>query len=104
MSDLTAQDQPPAGHITLRYWAAARAATGTPEEQIAAAAPVTLAALIADAVARHGVATGREQRIAEVLACCSILIGDRQVGNQDAATVLVAAGDAVEFLPPFAGG
>jgi len=104
MEAASVQDQPPAGHITLRYWASARSAVGTAEEQIEVAGPVPLAVLIADAIARNGATAGREHRVAEVLASCSVLLGDRQVANQDAAEVLVEAGQTVEFLPPFAGG
>jgi molybdopterin converting factor small subunit len=101
MGDPTVQDQPSAGRITLRYWAAARAATGVAEEQVDAAGPVALADLLADAVGRHG---GPEGRAAAVLATCSVLLGDRPVGAADPASVLVAPGETVELLPPFAGG
>jgi molybdopterin synthase sulfur carrier subunit len=104
MATSTAQDRPSIGHITLRYWASARSATGTAEEQVEADGAVSLAALIAGSVARNGATTGRADRIAEVLGCCSVLLGDRQVANQDAADVLVEVGQTVEFLPPFAGG
>ncbi len=99
-----AQDQPPAGHITLRYWASARAVTGTAEEQIAVSGPVTLAHLIAGAITRNAGEPGGSARVRAVLACCSVLLGDRQVANQDAGDVLVEPGETVEFLPPFAGG
>lgn len=104
MATSSAQDGPSTGHITLRYWASARAATGTDQEQVEVTGPVALATLIAGAVARNGAATGRESRIAEVLACCSVLLGDQQVANQDPESVVVAVGQTVEFLPPFAGG
>lgn len=104
MTLASSQDQPPAGQITLRYWASARAATGTAEEQVDVTGPVTLAMLIAGAVARNGRSTGRESRIAEVLGSCSVLLEGRQVANQDPVGVLVEAGQTVEFLPPFAGG
>lgn len=104
MTGSPAQDHPPAGQITLRYWAAARSATGAASEQVEVAGPVTLAALITDAVARIGAGTGGADRVAAVLASCSVLLGDRQVGNQDPAAVLVEPGQVVEFLPPFAGG
>lgn len=104
MATPSAQDGPSTGHITLRYWASARAATGTDQELVPVAGPVPLASLIAGSIARNGAATGREARIAEVLGCCSVLLGDRQVANQDAEAVLVQVGQTVEFLPPFAGG
>jgi molybdopterin synthase sulfur carrier subunit len=101
MADLPEQDQPPAGQITLRYWAAARAATGVAEERVEVSGPVTLAALIAGAHARHG---GPGSRTATVLATCSILLGDQPVATADPAGVEVSPGQSVEFLPPFAGG
>ncbi len=104
MTAPSAQDQPPAGQITLRYWASARAATGTSEELIEVSGPVTLADLIAGAIARNSGEPGREARVEAVLASCSVLLGGRQVANQDAADVLVEPGETVEFLPPFAGG
>ncbi|RNL66072.1 MoaD/ThiS family protein [Nocardioides marmoriginsengisoli] len=96
-----APDQPPAGQITLRFWAAARAATGVAEEQIGVGGPVTLADLIARTTAAHG---GPGSRAEAVLRTCSFLLGDRPVGKADPATVLVGPGETVEFLPPFAGG
>ncbi|GAB3855491.1 MoaD/ThiS family protein [Nocardioides maradonensis] len=84
--------------IRARYWAAARAAAGTPEEEVAVEGPITLADLRAELVRRH------DGRLAEVLAVCSVLVGDRPVRSVDPAGVLVEAGETVEFLPPFAGG
>lgn len=104
MTAPSAQDQPPAGHITLRYWASARAATGTAEEVVAVSGPVSLADLIARTIARNEAEPGGGARVRAVLASCSVLLGDRQVANRDAVDVLVQPGETVEFLPPFAGG
>jgi molybdopterin synthase sulfur carrier subunit len=95
------QDESAGGQVTLRYWAAARAAAGVPEEVVGVAGPVTLASLVSGAVARRGAGTGR---LAGVLASCSVLVGDRPVGTRDPLEVLVDPGSTVEFLPPFAGG
>ena len=100
MSTPSGQDQPLRGQVTLRYWAAARAAVGTAEEQVTVDGPVPLADLVAAALARHG----SSERLRAVLTSCSVLIGDRPLGAADPATVLVEPGQAVEFLPPFAGG
>ena len=97
MNGRVSQDDPSVGHVTLRYWASARAAAGAEQEQIPVAGPVDLASLVARASA------GRD-RLAEVLATCSVLIGDLPVASADPATVTVAPGAVVEFLPPFAGG
>ncbi len=85
--------------ITVRYWAAARAAAGTDRDELAVDGPVTLAEVVRRAVAAHP-----EGRLAGVLEVCSVLVGDRPVKTQDPFTVEVAPGDSVEFLPPFAGG
>lgn len=103
MTTSSAQDQPLAGHITLRYWASARSAAGLAEEQIEVDGAVTLADLIVGAVARHG-GSADASRLAQVLGCCSVLVGDRPAGAVDPATVSVPPGETVEFLPPFAGG
>jgi sulfur-carrier protein len=83
--------------VTVRYWAAARAAAGVAEEKIAAA---TLAEALTQLHAAH---SGGE-RFARVLGVCSFLVGDQPVGTRDAASVALSAGDVVEVLPPFAGG
>jgi molybdopterin synthase sulfur carrier subunit len=86
------------GQAVVHYWAAARAAAGIEQEQVPA--PVTLAELIRTVVARHP----DRPRLPDVLSVCSVLIGDRPVSTSDPATVIVAPGDTVELLPPFAGG
>ncbi len=85
--------------ITVRYWAAARAAAGTDRDELAVDGPVTLSEVVRRAVAAHP-----DGRLAGVLEVCSVLVGDRPVKTQDPRTVEVAPGDSVEFLPPFAGG
>jgi molybdopterin synthase sulfur carrier subunit len=85
--------------ITVRYWAAARAAAGTDRDELAVEGPVTLSEVVRQVVAAHP-----EGRLAGVLEVCSVLVGDRPVKTQDPGAVQVAPGDSVEFLPPFAGG
>jgi len=84
----------------LRYWAAARSAAGTAEEQVDVDGPVSLADLIAGALHRHG----GSERLRAVLSSCSVLVGDQPLGKADPADVQVEPGQSVEFLPPFAGG
>lgn len=81
--------------ITMRYWAAAKAAAGVAEERYAAA---TLAEALAAAGGVHG------ERLAAVLAGCSFLVDDTPVGTRPAASVVLPDGAVVEVLPPFAGG
>lgn len=83
---------------TLRYWAAAREAAGTSEEQTRAG---TLGAALSAAVADRG---SSGDRLAHVLQRCSFLVNGQQVGKRDPETVRLEPGAVVEILPPFAGG
>lgn len=85
--------------IRVRYWAAARAAAGRAEEDIEVAGPVTLEDLVAEVVRRH-----QGSRLPDVVAVCSVLVGDQPVGSREPGEVVVPPGAGVEFLPPFAGG
>lgn len=86
--------------VTVRYWAAARAAAGRDCDVLDVAGPTTLAAVLDDVRRRHA----DRPRLAEVLSVCSVLVGDRPAGQADPADVTIAPGDTVELLPPFAGG
>lgn len=88
------------GVVTVRYWAAARAAAGTASDHLEVGAGTSLAQLL-DAVRRTH---PDRPRLSEVLAVCSVLVGDRPVGSADPSAVTVSPGDTVELLPPFAGG
>jgi molybdopterin converting factor small subunit len=83
--------------VTVRYWAAARAAAGRREDLLTGG---TVAAVLDAARAEHAGAP----RFAQVLSVCSFLLGDRPLGGLDLAEVEVADGDVIEVLPPFAGG
>ncbi|MEP7090665.1 MAG: MoaD/ThiS family protein [Nocardioidaceae bacterium] len=100
MTDLTAPLVSGAGRITVRYWAAARAAAGVESDTLPIADTATLADVLAAVRALHA----DRPRLADVVAVCSVLVGDRPVGSSDPADVPVSAGDTVELLPPFAGG
>lgn len=97
MNGLLSHDEPERGQVTLRFWASARAAAGVAEAQVAVGGPVTLAFLVETAGAGN-------DRLARILGTCSVLLEDQPVGSQDPASVVVAPGQTVEFLPPFAGG
>jgi molybdopterin converting factor small subunit len=88
------------GQVTLRYWAAARAAAGVETDVVEVDGPVTLAELVETSLRLHP----HSDRLAQVLDCCSVLIGDRPAATEDRSTVRVEPGAQVEFLPPFAGG
>lgn len=98
VSTSSADERPAAGTVTLRYWAAARAAAGVEQDVLEVSDDTTLAELVERARGRH------DERFSQVLKTCSALVGDRPVGAADPATVRVAPGETVEFLPPFAGG
>ena len=75
MSDVTpASDREPgSGHVTLRYWASARAAAGIDTDAVAVNGPVSLAQLLERARAAHA----DSSRFSDVLSCCSVMVGDR---------------------------
>lgn len=85
--------------ITVRYWAAAKAAAGTDSDLLEVDGPITLAEVVRRALGLHP-----GTRLPDVLATCAALIGDRPVGTQDPDGIEVPPGSSVEFLPPFAGG
>ena len=80
--------------VTVRYFAAARAAAGTEGETVALPAGATVADLL-------DMLKSRDADLANVLARCSFLCDE--VAVRDPQTVL---GDAqtIDVLPPFAGG
>jgi molybdopterin synthase sulfur carrier subunit len=86
------------GVATLRYWAAAREAAGTAEEETRA---TTLGRALSEAVAARGEAG---ERLAVVLRRSSFLVDGTPVGKRDPETVRIHSGAVVEVLPPFAGG
>ncbi|MER8221216.1 MoaD/ThiS family protein [Streptomyces sp. NPDC094143] len=81
--------------VTVRYWAAAKAAAGVAEEAYEAA---TLAEALDAVRERHA---GELER---VLRRCSFLVDGDPVGTRAHETVRLADGGTVEVLPPFAGG
>lgn len=83
--------------VTVRYWAAARAAAGVAEERLSGA---TLAEVLTESLTTHSA----EPRFERVLSVCSFLIGEQPLGSREPADVRLQQGDVVEVLPPFAGG
>jgi len=84
--------------VTVRYWAAARAAAGRSEDHIEDVATVQQA--LDGARRLHS----DDDRFDQVLAISSVLLGDRPVQRDRLDDVPVSAGDVIEVLPPFAGG
>jgi molybdopterin converting factor small subunit len=85
--------------VTVRYWAGARAAAGTAEESLTLPGPASLADVVRRVLALHP-----DQRMADVIGVCSVLVGERPASSEDPEQVVVPDGASVEFLPPFAGG
>ncbi len=83
--------------MTVRFWASARAAAGHEAETVDAGT-------LADVLSAVRAANPDNKRLADVMAMCSVLIGDVPVTTADPAQVDVPPGSTVELLPPFAGG
>jgi molybdopterin synthase sulfur carrier subunit len=81
--------------ITVRYFAAARAAAGVEVEKIQVASSSTVADLLDVVRAEHG------PELARVLARCSYLLDEVAVRDQSAP---IAHATSLDVLPPFAGG
>ncbi len=100
ISNMTgAPDHVPPTVVTVRYWAAVRAAAGVDADEVPVTGDVTLETVLAETRRRHD-----DQRFRDVLSTCSVLVGERPVGGHDPVTVVVRPGETVELLPPFAGG
>ncbi|MDP9821745.1 MoaD/ThiS family protein [Nocardioides massiliensis] len=99
-TDVAAEQTTPAGTVTVRYWAAARSAAGRESDRVELGPEGTLAEVLATVSRVHA----DSPKFADVLGCCSILVGDRPVAGLEPSDVRVRPGDSVELLPPFAGG
>ena len=80
--------------ITVRYFAAARAAAGSDSEQLTVRSGATVGELV-DTLA------GSSQELARVLGRCSYLCDGLAVRNK---AQPLQAGNTIDVLPPFAGG
>lgn len=83
--------------VTVRYWAAAKAAAGIAEEAVEAR---TLGEVIVAALDRHE----RDPRLRAVLERSSFLVDGLAVAGRDAEDVVLPDAAVIEVLPPFAGG
>jgi molybdopterin converting factor small subunit len=82
--------------VTVRFWAAAKAAAGVAEEPYEAE---TLAEALDAVRERH-----HSGELPRVLLRCSFLVDGDPVGTRAHDAVRLAEGGTVEVLPPFAGG
>jgi len=88
---------PPVGAsagVTVRFWAAARAATGVETAFVAAGG---LTGVI-------DVVTTKYPELSALLPRCSLLLDGVAVGREDVASTHAPIGATLEILPPFAGG
>ena len=79
----------------VRYWAAAKEAARTAQDEVAAS---TLAEALAVARSLH------DERFATVVGRCTFVVDGDPVGGRDHGTVAVRPDSLVDVLPPFAGG
>jgi sulfur-carrier protein len=86
--------EPDAMQVTVRYFAAARAATGADSETVTLTTGATVAELV-EALA------GRGTQLAGVLSRCSYLCDGVAVRDE---TSPLRPGNTIDVLPPFAGG
>jgi sulfur-carrier protein len=80
--------------VTVRYFAAARAAAGAESETVVVRPGTTVAELVERLAVRGS-------RLATVLGRCSYLCEGIAVRDE---TTPLQAGDTIDVLPPFAGG
>ncbi|GAA2074169.1 MoaD/ThiS family protein [Aeromicrobium halocynthiae] len=91
-----------ANRVTVRYWAAARAAAGVEADEVEV--PDGGSRTLADVLAEVERRRPGDRRFADVVDICSVLVGEVPVGARPHDEVVLGAGDVVELLPPFAGG
>lgn len=82
--------------MRIHYFAAARAAAGTADEEVGQFA--TLGLLLDDAALRHTAPAGMS--LADVLERCTFLVDGRRAERETS----LAGAERVDVLPPFAGG
>jgi sulfur-carrier protein len=83
--------------VTIRYWAAAREAAGTSEEEVQAST-------LADALGAVAASRLPGTALKTVMARSSFLVDGSPAGRRDHASIELADGSVIEVLPPFAGG
>jgi molybdopterin synthase sulfur carrier subunit len=93
-------ETPTKGGVTVRYWAAAKSAAGVDSDVIPVTGPTTLDVVLSRVFELH-----RDRpKLYDVVAVCSVMVGDRPMGALEPEEIMVKPGETVELLPPFAGG
>lgn len=85
-------------NVTIRYWAAAKDAAGTPEEAVEAA---TLAGALTAVLDSR---TPGDDRLRQVMKRSSFLVNALPVRRDAHEETVLEDGATIEVLPPFAGG
>jgi sulfur-carrier protein len=83
--------------VTIRYWAAAKAAAGVAEESLEA---ITLRDALNTAVVNRK----PDRALEAVIARSSFLVNADPVGRAPTESIVLDEGAVIEVLPPFAGG
>lgn len=91
---MASPDEPGGIQVTVRYFAAARAAVGADSETTTLRSGTTVAELVKTLA-------GRGELLANVLNRCSYLRDGVAVRDE---TIALRSGDTIDVLPPFAGG
>ena len=91
---MASPDEPGGIQVTVRYFAAARAAAGADSEAVTLRPGTTVAELVKNLA-------GRGETLANVLNRCSYLRDGIAVRDE---TIALSCGDTIDVLPPFAGG
>lgn len=84
--------------VTIRYFAAARAARGVDREDVALTG--SLDAVLREIVTQHSDSSTGGLSLAEVFDRCTFLIN----GQRSERSAELGDGDQLDVLPPFAGG
>jgi sulfur-carrier protein len=92
-----ASNEPATIPVTVRYFAAARAAAGAESETVTVPPGATVAELVDGLAARN-------TQLATVLRRCSYLCDGIAVRDNAATSRRLRAGETIDVLPPFAGG
>ena len=94
---MASPDEPGGIQVTVRYFAAARAAAGADSQTVALRSGTTVAELVKSLAARG-------EHLANVLNRCSYLRDGIAVHKETIETTALRSGDTIDVLPPFAGG
>lgn len=98
MAESEAQSYDPGEvRVTVRYFAAARAAAGAESEVVTVRPGATVAELVKGLAGRHA-------GLATVLSRCSYLCEGVAVRDAAASVHTLRSGETIDVLPPFAGG